>query len=421
MLILHADINALEKSIYEGLDQRADTTLVHLELEKDILDFLDKNDISLLLVGENLKNSSGLNLINTINNSSYLGIPIIYIVDNENDYYMENYSKIGVRDCFLLSDLSLMKIDRHIRTLSEQKKLYEGMSNLSVAVIDDSPLSLKVVNGLLKDEGIKNVKSFSDPVTLLKEYEAFSLFIVDIVMPGITGDKLVGMIRRMSPNSIIIAMSAVDNVKTISHVLSIGADDYLVKPFNNFELRARIRTNYRSFMLLQELEDKNKELARLSKTDSLTGACNHGFLVSSIKDIIISSRLVNSSFSMLMLDLDFFKKVNDNYGHATGDDVLVALSNLFINKIRNNDIFGRYGGEEFLLLMPNTAIDKASIITNSLSSLFSSLKIGEIDSPITFSGGLVQWDGEESYKELMKRADDMLYSAKNTGRNKIME
>lgn len=419
--ILHADIEPLDKELYEKLVKRPETVFVHLGNQDDIIKYLEKNRVTLLFVGENLKNSTGIELINSINSSSNFKIPVIYIVNSDDDHYIENYSSIGVRDCIPRSEISYGKIEKHIAVIAEHKNMYKSMTDLSVAVIDDSPLALKVVVNILKEEGITNVKTFTDPVVLLKEYDGFQLFVVDIVMPGITGDKLVAMIRKMSPDSIIIAMSSIDNVKTISHVLNSGADDYVVKPLNNFELSARIKTNYRSYMLLKELEKKNQELDRISKTDSLTGAYNHGYIVESIKNKIEESRKTGEPFSMLMIDLDKFKLINDDFGHAVGDNVLTSFSKMVDEKCRPADMFGRYGGEEFLLLMPKTTIFAASTISNGLNSVLYEMEIYGVDRPVSFSGGLVEWDGSEDYKDLMKRVDDLLYSSKEGGRNRISE
>lgn len=294
------------------------------------------------------------------------------------------------------------------------------MNELSVVIIDDSTLSQKVAVKILEDAGFSHITTFTDPVTFLKEYRDFDLYIVDIVMPSISGEKLVDMIRKMSPGSIIIGMSTVDNIDTISRVLSVGADDYVIKPVNKVELLARIRTNFRSFNLLKELEVKNFELDRLAKTDSLTGAYNHGHIFSMVKQEIKRAKKNSSRLSLLLIDLDHFKDINDTFGHGMGDQVLKTLARVFQKWKSEGHSFGRYGGEEFMLLMPNILLSDAYLYVEKIRSHFTDLNIKGVDRRVTFSGGLVEWNGEEGYREFIKRSDDMLYRAKEGGRDQIL-
>lgn len=421
MVLLHIDSLSLDQDILDGILNDKSITYKHFSKVDKIDSFLERNRICLLLVGEVLDDSNGLDFIDKIHNSTHFRIPVVYLVNRDNDFHLENYATIGVKDCILRSTLSVYKINGYLKKLNTQRKITLGMSSLSVAIVDDSQLSLKVAKNILIEEGFDNITLFDNPITLLKDYKYFDLFLVDIVMPGISGDKLVTMIRKLSPQSIIIAMSTVNNVKTISNVLSGGADDYVIKPLTNVELVARIKTNYRSFMLLKELEDKNMELDRLSKTDSLTGAYNHGHIFNTIKKEVIRSGVSGNPLCMLLIDLDLFKRVNDTYGHGVGDEVLRSLSKLFISECTSNNFFGRYGGEEFIFIMTNTNLSQASAISNRLNIEFSNLEIQGIDTIVTFSGGLVMWDTIESDKDFIKRADDYLYKAKDSGRNKIIE
>ncbi|MBN2618777.1 MAG: diguanylate cyclase [Spirochaetales bacterium] len=412
MIILHINKFSPDPIFENSLKALGNITFVHLSSMEKAIKFLNSNIVCVLIVGEFLTDELGIKLIEKINNSEFFKIPIIYIVEDSSNNLLEHYSTMGIKDCLLRSDLTFTRINTIIDSLIKQKQLDVGMSSLSVAIVDDSELSLKVVHNILKDENFTSVTLFSNPVELLKNYAYYDLFFVDIVMPSISGDKLVGMIRKMSPNSIVIAMSTVDNVKTISHVLNAGADDYVVKPINKVELLARIRTNYRSFMLLKELE-------RVASTDSLTGALNHGNIFKTVREELKKAKSNNSIISMALLDLDHFKDINDTFGHLVGDDVLVVFSQHVQRNLDNRYFFGRYGGEEFLILMPDTTLKNAFSFSDKLREDFSRLKINGISSPVTFSGGIVQWDGQEDFSTFLKRSDDLLYESKDMGRNKI--
>ncbi len=253
MIVLHVDDNPLDRFVVEQLNRSYNIEYIHTNLQSKSMEYLGHSSISLILVGENIADSTGLSVLESLNLSEYNKIPLVLIVDTENSYHLNHYSSLGVIDCIFRPEMLAIKIYSYIENVHNQQEIYKDMQNLSVAVIDDSNVALRVIHDMLKEENIRNVKLYNDPRLLLENYQDFDVFFVDVIMPGITGDKLIRIIRRKSPNSIIITMSAIDNVKTISNVLSAGSDDYVVKPFNRDELLSRLRTNYRSFALMREL------------------------------------------------------------------------------------------------------------------------------------------------------------------------
>lgn len=412
------------KVLYVALDEddkictNGDCKPVLQKSGEDALKYLDSNEVDLILVGSKLSGETGVSFLHRLSKSNFKNLPVIYIYDNKNELPIEQRFALGIIDYISKSELTPGRILGYLDRLLEQDKLLEGVKKLSIAVIDDSRVSLKVISTILNEAGITDFKTFQDPRDLIISGETFDAYFIDMVMPGITGDKLVAMMRGQSPKSIIISMSSIDNVKTISNVLSYGADDYIIKPFNKEVFIARLKTNFRAYNLMNELDRKNYELELLSKVDSLTGAYNHGHIFKVLNNEIERATYQGGSFSLLIIDLDFFKEVNDNYGHVSGDEVLITLSELFLSKANDRDFFGRYGGEEFLYIMGDTSIQKAIESVSEIHREFASTQINGIDRYITFSGGLVQWSGE-SVSELVRKADDLLYEAKKDGRNNI--
>jgi diguanylate cyclase (GGDEF)-like protein len=158
----------------------------------------------------------------------------------------------------------------------------------------------------------------------------------------------------------------------------------------------------------------------MAVTDGLTGVKNHKYLMDRLKQEINHAVRHNRSFSVFLLDIDQFKSVNDTYGHPQGDLILKAISRHFTESIRDYDIFGRYGGEEFMLILPDTELDQAFSLADRLRSLFCQMEFPEVDTSlrVSFSGGLVEWSGEDS-SLLLQKVDKLLYSAKRSGRNNI--
>lgn len=412
MTILHVDKLKSPDNFFKEIYARDDIEYFFSSTLFAAIGILEKEKVDLILIGEELDGSRGLDFIKKVSTTDYYSIPMSIIIDDATDFNFDCYFSLGITDSVLRDNLTVDRLLNYIEYINEQDTLFQGMKELDVAVIDDSKISHMIIHDILDNKGITKIEDFYNPIEFLKSNKNYDLYIIDIIMPDITGDKLSRIIRRNSPHSIIIIMSLLDNSKAIFDVLSAGADDYIIKPFNKDILLARLKTNFRSYKLIRDLD-------RLSKTDALTGAYNHGFIFDKLREEVEFAKLKSSCLSLLFMDLDLFKKVNDTYGHPVGDRVLVQLSEIFKENSRKTDHYGRYGGEEFLFVMPHTDIEQAKVFTQRLHEMFSDTRIKGIDKSVTFSGGLVQYDGKESHIDLIKRADDLLYEAKRSGRNII--
>jgi len=170
--------------------------------------------------------------------------------------------------------------------------------------------------------------------------------------------------------------------------------------------------------LTKKLENNLEHVTRLSETDHLTKAYNRLKFNDVIKMEIIRSRRYKTDLSVLMFDIDFFKKINDKYGHDRGDLVLVEISKLVKKLIREVDIFCRWGGEEFMVLLPNTSLKFAVLVAERIRKSIYNLEIEGIEK-VSCSFGVVSFDFEENLDTFIKRVDDKLYKAKNNGRNRV--
>ena len=205
--------------------------------------------------------------------------------------------------------------------------------------------------------------------------------------------------------------------------LELGADDYLTKPFQYPELLARVRAGKRIVDLQKELMETNRRLELLSITDGLTKLNNHRFFQDSLARAFEESQRYERPLSLAMIDIDFFKKVNDTYGHAVGDEVLKAVAKLYKESVRSTDLVARYGGEEFAIMMPETELQDAVTFAEQIRTMVESTPIETQAGPLTITISIgvasVPLTRIRTAKDLIVAADKTLYRAKKNGRNQV--
>ena len=251
------------------------------------------------------------------------------------------------------------------------------------------------------------------------------LVILDWLMPKLDGVDVCRIIRKLPDNPFcyVILLSGKDATKDVVEGLEAGADDYLSKPYHPDELLSRIRAGERIVKLQESLAEANEKLTRLANTDSLTQLMNRPAIVDQLEREITRAKRTNTPLAVVMADVDHFKNVNDTYGHTAGDAVLVEFSKRVGNFVRKYDSLGRYGGEEFLILLPGLPAEAASRVVERFREKISEspFQAEGVEIPVTTSFG-VAWFTPEALpdvKQAVKEADELLYVAKNGGRNKV--
>ena len=291
-------------------------------------------------------------------------------------------------------------------------------------VVEDDPVSRRILEKSLTKNGRKVVTASNGREALdLLEKNFFPIVITDWMMPELDGLELCRRIREMEwPGYIFIilltARGAVDDIIT---GLDAGADDYLTKPFNKAELKARLRAGTRILELYEEINT-------LSITDPLTQCYNRGYLIKYLTREIKRSIRYSNNLYIVMSDIDHFKNINDRYGHQAGDLVLQKFVSLIKNSFRNEvDWLARYGGEEFILVLPETGRNGAwqatERIRGQVSEMVIPVKDGKIQ--ITASFGISGFESHSPVKNisadvLIEEADKCLYRAKREGRNRVV-
>lgn len=295
---------------------------------------------------------------------------------------------------------------------------------------DDTPTRMMLQSLLTKWRYTVTVARDGDEaLRILSEPGHPHLVILDWMMPGIKGPEIVRRLREKensNPHYIIIMTSA-HNEHTVIQALAAGADDFIGKPFNSYELRARVAVGRRVKCLQQTLMDKlhklekaTETISRLARTDELTGLHNRRSFSEIFALASNAAQRHNHPLALISIDLDHFKTVNDTFGHSAGDLVLKEFAALMQKMVRGEDIAVRWGGEEFIILLPHADCDAAAALAERIRAAFEHNPDRAVPVVVTASFGVAQLRDGEQEEALIRRADAALYDAKHEGRNRVV-
>lgn len=299
---------------------------------------------------------------------------------------------------------------------------------MKIIIADPDPDARKTLTEVSLELGFEPVPA-SGRKDILQKFimSECSVLLLDISSPGIEGTEFCREIRKRSIHDgrvcYVIVYSSTMGTEEISRCLRAGADDFVYRKTDPAELKARISVGVRTAQLEKKLIDLNNRLKYLVRTDSLTGLLNHSAILKELSMELERARRDGSSTSILMIDLDRFKMVNDTHGHQTGDRVLIAFSNHLCRSCRSFDRIGRYGGEEFMVILPRTDEAEALSIGERIREGTESLE-PESDIPglkLTCSIGCCSSEDSDKHpSSMVAAADSALFRAKEAGRNRVV-
>ena len=297
-----------------------------------------------------------------------------------------------------------------------------------ILVVDDSHDNVEIIATQLRFRGYEVEEAGRGHQALERVHASPpDLILLDVMLPDLDGYEISRRIKTDSalPFIPIILVTARDSTQDKVAGLDAGADDYLTKPINFPELEARVRSMLRIKRLQDELEEKNRELAQLSISDGLTGLFNHRHMQQLLEEEFERANRSGGPLAVAMLDLDRFKSVNDTYGHQVGDRVLQDMAEILRETAREIDRIGRYGGEEFIVILPETGIDDAAVFAERVREEVENFEFAQgMREPLsmTVSAGVAEYPDPRvaDPQELVKHADQALYAAKGAGRNRII-
>ncbi len=372
------------------------------------------------------------------------GIPIILLTSLDGVEDKVRGLDAGADD-FLTKPVNQIELVARIRSLTKLKRLREEIKKAgalippppedaekgkpedkkSIFIVEDDEKMLMQYKRILDNTGEYRTliaNNASGALAVLHKTVP-DLILLDILLPDINGIELLKKIREDHPADDIpvIIVSILSDIKTKVEGIETGADDYLIKPVDRLEMLARIRANLRKSEAQRRLKSTLEIAAQQAITDPLTGLYNRQYLKNALLREIAHAKRYNKPFSMLMLDIDHFKGVNDTFGHLAGDGVLREIAGILKHNVRASDVAARYGGEEFVAVLTDTDTNGAMAAAEHLRETVARHGFSGVDGrQITISIGCTEFRPDDADMDaVIKRADEALYLAKQDGRNRV--
>ncbi|MEO6909421.1 MAG: diguanylate cyclase [Edaphobacter sp.] len=304
-----------------------------------------------------------------------------------------------------------------------------GAGPVKILVADDDPVSRRLMERTLQQSGYEVItaKDGRQAAAELSKADGPRLALIDWMMPELDGPSVCREVRSRYEGSYIyiLLLTAKESSEDVVKGLEAGADDYLTKPCHPAELKARLYTGQRILQLEDKLVEAREEMRFKATHDALTSLWDRGAVLALLRSELSRSVREHSSVSVLLCDVDHFKSINDVHGHPVGDEVLQEVSSRLMGAVRSYDAVGRYGGEEFLIVLSGTDGDhlneRAEEVRRAISHLPFLTKHGPITVSISVGAVTIEnWDETISIESFLKRADAALYRAKASGRDRVI-
>jgi two-component system, cell cycle response regulator len=298
-----------------------------------------------------------------------------------------------------------------------------------ILVADDDPVSLRLMEHMLRSSGYEviTVDNGQEAAMILSKADGPRMALIDWMMPGLDGPGVCRAVRGRHDDAYVymLLLTSKQSSGDVVQGLEAGADDYLTKPCHPAELKARLHTGRRILQLEDKLVEAREKMRFKATHDPLTSLWDRGAILALLQCELSRSSRDHSPVSLMLCDVDHFKNVNDTYGHTVGDETLQEVSKRLQDAVRSHDAVGRYGGEEFLIVMGGTGRDELRERAEQVRSAISCLPVftsqGEI--AVSISIGIVtidDWNKSLPVELFLREADDALYQAKANGRDRVV-
>ena len=308
----------------------------------------------------------------------------------------------------------------------ERDALTEAGRNGAILIVDDRPASAERLAAMLQGEHRVDIQADPNEALFHAAEGNYDLMIVSLSLANFDGLRLCSQVRSLerTRNVAILAIADAENNTRLVRGLEIGVNDYLTRPVDKNELLARVRTQIRKKRYTERLRDNVQMSIEMAITDALTGLYNRRYMESHVGTLVEQATSRGKPLTVLILDIDYFKAINDGWGHDAGDDVLREFALRIRKSIRGIDLACRYGGEEFVVVMPETDMAVATVVAERLRRRIATeafaIQQGARKIDVTISIGIAALGKGDSPAAVIKRADQALYRAKRDGRNRVV-
>lgn len=310
----------------------------------------------------------------------------------------------------------------------EREAVAETGRNGRILIVDDRQSSYERIAATLATEHTVDVQSDPSDALFRAAEGNYELVIVSLGLKDFDGLRLCSQLRSLERTRAmpILAVAEADNNARLVRGLEIGVNDYLIRPIDKNEMLARVRTQIKKKRYTERLRDNVAMSIEMAITDALTSLYNRRYMETHLAALVEQAATRGKPIAVLILDIDFFKAINDGHGHDAGDDVLREFSLRIRKSIRNIDLACRYGGEEFVIVMPETDIAVAGMVAERIRRRIATepfpIQQGAKELEVTISIGIAELNGaSDNAAAMLKRADLALYRAKREGRNRVVQ
>lgn len=350
-------------------------------------------------------------------------LPLLMFSASPEEDLCHEVQRAGVTQVFGRNDM--LGFARYLDSTAQ--RIHEAHLAGRVMLVEDSPSVARMIGQLLNDHGLQ-VENYRSAEEALAAFPTgnFDLVVTDIVLAGASSG--VGLVRDLrgcmgeaGQRVPVLAMSSLDDTARRLEVIRSGASDWMLKPVLAEEMIARITNMLRNKRLLERVEAQQAELRSMAVTDQLTQLHNRHFLVDAAYLAMCEARRHKHPLSLLLVDVDRFKSINDSHGHQIGDVVLTQVAAILRQATRGEDIVARFGGEEFVLVLPYCSIEDAVSKAETLRVKVELSRPSGLIVTVSIGATGMEANGDNTFDGLFRRADAALYRAKGEGRNRVIK